>query len=211
LKTFWFSNNLRDFRYFIKIDFFKKVFNGIIHIFEHILKLLMLLLSCICNCSLIHYGRLVLYNFFHLRVVLWIFNFLNIDRHFLIFTLSIISWWHLLCTLLLILIFGICNFVLFHVFELYIIRRNYFFYKIFSVFGLLITLLHTICTWVIIISFFYYNLENILFKIFLLSLKAFVIIWRFLYFFCLAQIIIIVHFQHTLPHWFMDWMVLILL
>ncbi len=154
---------------------------------------------------------MVLINFFNLRVVLLLLNFLNINRHFLILYLYIISRWPLLCTLLLILIVGICNFILFYIFELYILRRYYFFNKFFTIFRLLIILLQTIWTLFKIVSSSSCNLDNCFFNYLLFQLKAFVIVWSFLYLLCFTESIIIVHLQHTLPHWLMNWMVLILL
>jgi hypothetical protein len=154
---------------------------------------------------------MVLINFFNLRVVLLLLNFLNINRHFLIFYLYIISRWPLLCTLLLILIVGISNFILFYIFKLNILRRYYFFNKFFTIFRLLIILLQTIWTLFKIISSSSCNLDNCFFHYLLFQLKAFVIVWSFLYLLCFTESIIIVHLQHTLPHWLMNWMVLILL
>ena len=156
------------------------------------MKFLLLLKYRLCY-SWIQLRRVVQIIFFYLRVILLLLNFLNIDRHFLILYLYIISRWPLLCTLLLILIVGICNFILFYIFELYILRRYYFFNKLFAIFRLLIILLQTIWTWIKIISSLSCNLDNCFFHYLLFPLKAFVIVWSFLYLLCFTESIIIVH------------------
>ena len=174
------------------------------------MKFLLLLKYRLCY-SWIQLRRVVQIIFFYLRVILLLLNFLNIDRHFLILYLYIISRWILLCTLLFTMIVGICNFILFYIIELYILRSYYFFNKLFAIFRLLIILLQTIWTWIKIISSPFCNLDYCFFHYLFFPLKAFVIVWRFFYFLCFTESIIIVHLQHTLPHWFMNLMVLILL